>query len=948
MAPIPDTLSPPGSSSYSSDTMTVGDGTWDFTKNTFLLPNLVGLNFETMQYNGMGNRFSSMPQYHAMILAHGVLAAITFLFIIPIAILTVRFYASAPGYAVRYHAYLQVLAVGFTTVIFILGFFAVGPPRNLTNPHHGIGVAIYVLILLQAVGGRLVKHIRGRSLRLHLHKWSGRLIALLGMAQVPLGLCLYGSPKVTFILYAVWMAFLVFLYFVLDYRDQGRREFVLSGGRSDGGGMHSRVTEDRRSSKKGGGMGWLGPLAAGAGIMALMRGRRKNRDRDTERGHSRSPSPSNVTSHRHRHESEVIPSPRGSDSYFDEKSTNVHSRRRESGGGGGGFMKTLLGVGAGLGAGALVGRMLGRRNSGRRGDESEYSAVATDTPSRVHRPRRNTAPPTEYSDYSDLTQEPRRHSYRDHGRRSPLLPPPGDPVTAAAAISASEPRPVARPPMTPQRSHGGRSRFESIDGSDYSSYVSPSRRPSTQKKSGGVGKGILAGIGLGWFAKKAKDRRDRREERLRDEEDRRMEEEERRAGNRTSRYTGDGYPTPTRRESQRRRPTRPRPAPSATTVSAFTEESSTIEAPSHAPYDPAPVGGGARPPPAPVPVPGAPPMAPPPTGPVPVPVPVPINPAGRSSRSQSASRHDNVFDPVLMPPMPDDPRGVLHESGSETYFSSGGRPHRRHSTRRGRRGNGDPEAAAAAAAASASLLAAQVDEERQRRGESPLAGPSGQPVSVKVKVHDDRDRNITLRRLTEEEMAASQRRDHSASQAPGGRRRRNDSVSSVGSTGYDTPTGGGRRYRREGRPEARDNSRSSTGRAEAAAESHVEGQESSLAAAPPPPPPPFAPLSPPNPAFVQGGGGAGRGRAGNKDSAYYSGGQAGPSGQVPAAGATMSSLGGSPAGGTHATWSAITPSPGGPQGSLDHTPSAADRRRRRRLERRDGSSRPATATVDFE
>ena len=52
MAPA-DTLSPPGSSSYSSDTMNVGDGTWDFTKNTFLLPNLVGLNFETMRYNGM-------------------------------------------------------------------------------------------------------------------------------------------------------------------------------------------------------------------------------------------------------------------------------------------------------------------------------------------------------------------------------------------------------------------------------------------------------------------------------------------------------------------------------------------------------------------------------------------------------------------------------------------------------------------------------------------------------------------------------------------------------------------------------------------------------------------------------------------------------------------------------------------------------------------------------
>ena len=38
--------------------MYVGDGTWDATRNDFLLPNLVGLNFETMRYNGL---LSSLP-----------------------------------------------------------------------------------------------------------------------------------------------------------------------------------------------------------------------------------------------------------------------------------------------------------------------------------------------------------------------------------------------------------------------------------------------------------------------------------------------------------------------------------------------------------------------------------------------------------------------------------------------------------------------------------------------------------------------------------------------------------------------------------------------------------------------------------------------------------------------------------------------------------------------
>jgi hypothetical protein len=45
-------ISSPGSSTYDSNTLHVGDGTWDASRDDFLLPNLIGLNFETMQYNG--------------------------------------------------------------------------------------------------------------------------------------------------------------------------------------------------------------------------------------------------------------------------------------------------------------------------------------------------------------------------------------------------------------------------------------------------------------------------------------------------------------------------------------------------------------------------------------------------------------------------------------------------------------------------------------------------------------------------------------------------------------------------------------------------------------------------------------------------------------------------------------------------------------------------------
>ena len=161
-------LTPAGSSTYASNTMFVGDGTWDTQRNTFLLPNLVGFNFATMQYNGelhsaavktqvlirigMGNRFRELPQYHILIRGHAVIAAITFLFIVPLAILIKRFGSNVRD-SVRAHIWLQILTVLLTTVIFVLGWFAVGPSRSLTNPHHGIGLAIYVLVLAQFLGG---------------------------------------------------------------------------------------------------------------------------------------------------------------------------------------------------------------------------------------------------------------------------------------------------------------------------------------------------------------------------------------------------------------------------------------------------------------------------------------------------------------------------------------------------------------------------------------------------------------------------------------------------------------------------------------------------------------------------------------------------------------------------------------------------------------------------
>lgn len=116
----------------------------------------------------MGNRFRTLDQYHTIITAHGTIAAITFLAVVPAAIFIASFYHRNPRFALRMHITLQVLTVILTTIIFLLGYFAVGPSRSLTNPHHGIGLAIFLLVLLQAIGGWIIKKVEKGKVRYHI------------------------------------------------------------------------------------------------------------------------------------------------------------------------------------------------------------------------------------------------------------------------------------------------------------------------------------------------------------------------------------------------------------------------------------------------------------------------------------------------------------------------------------------------------------------------------------------------------------------------------------------------------------------------------------------------------------------------------------------------------------------------------------------------------------
>lgn len=142
-----------------------------------------------------------------------------------------------------------------------------------------------------------------------LHQWIGRATALLGIIQVALGLTLYGSPKVLFILFAIWCFALLIAYFMLSFKNQPEMGF-------DDGTTY--ITERTESSRGHGGRG-VGKLAAagaaGAGLAALA-----SRRRSHSRSRSRSRGPRNT----------VLSSRRDSrlseSAFTDEKYTDVGKR----------------------------------------------------------------------------------------------------------------------------------------------------------------------------------------------------------------------------------------------------------------------------------------------------------------------------------------------------------------------------------------------------------------------------------------------------------------------------------------------------------------------------------------------------------------------------------------------------------------------------------------------
>lgn len=456
------------------------------------------------------------------------------------------------------------------------------------------------------------------------------------------------------------------------------------------------------------------------------------RHRSQSRRRSRSRAQDEVISSRHSSRSSRRSSSVHNEKYGDNQPKQHTWRNR------------LLGAGAGLGAIAAVRSLFNRKKEHE--VSSEDGSYGPPVAGSRYRPPPGGASIVSQTDVSRVEEGRAPESpANDRSRRNDRYS-AAPAAAAAAAAGASMTSPSRRASMRSRRRSG-----ESI--TSYSSFSDETHdRPPREF---GLKEGIAV-LGVAGFLKHKLGQRKRNKEDARVEALRREDMEKERIARMNSerrRYTGDGTPGPRR----------------GGRTGSFTDDTETdftgstpalsrhnLPRPSQSTIPPVPIPYQQHQPPSQSTVPLVPPphqQHPPPqmqgsqaTLPMPAPVPIPMP------------------SPYVPPPG--------HESGSEEYFSAGGRPHRRH--------HQIPDAHAAVPAPAATGLtagaaAAEAHRDSSRQRSSGGASVNSPPVSVKVKMHQD-GRHVTLRRLNEEEAAAE--RDHRRKERQ--RRNRTGSVSSMG------------------------------------------------------------------------------------------------------------------------------------------------------------------------
>lgn len=118
--------------------------------------------------------------YNKIVMAHLIFMILTFLVLVPAAILLARFGRTYFNWF-PHHRNIQLLAIVFIVIGFALGVSAAKPAPLDEQTHYQVGVAVFILFFVQVILGFAAHEYKKRS--------GNRYIAFL---HIPLGLIIFG------------------------------------------------------------------------------------------------------------------------------------------------------------------------------------------------------------------------------------------------------------------------------------------------------------------------------------------------------------------------------------------------------------------------------------------------------------------------------------------------------------------------------------------------------------------------------------------------------------------------------------------------------------------------------------------------------------------------------------------------------------------------------------
>ncbi|KAM0719834.1 hypothetical protein Q7P37_003969 [Cladosporium fusiforme] len=185
-----------------------------------------GSSSSNLSQNSRSGAFGGASR-ETIILAHGVMAALVFVGLLPIGGILIRV-ASFTG-LLWVHAALQILGFILYIVAFAMGVILAMNSGYLSEAHPIIGIVLLVLLFVQPLGGWLhhrafKKHGR-RTTVSFAHIGIGRIAIFLGMVNGGLGLKLAGNREQSAIIaYAVVAAVMGFLYLASIFYGERKRK----------------------------------------------------------------------------------------------------------------------------------------------------------------------------------------------------------------------------------------------------------------------------------------------------------------------------------------------------------------------------------------------------------------------------------------------------------------------------------------------------------------------------------------------------------------------------------------------------------------------------------------------------------------------------------------------------------------------------------------------------